>query len=1468
MPPEFRALWTALPRAVDGTDLIVDAFVSPRLGVGASPGSAFTLADFPKFADWPSQVANHLTFEVDLGGGAAVAATRVPLTAAESDVDLDSATWTDLFPGTTPVTPWSLKSVGHRPIYSYPADQVAEYLRATYQKHGAGPDPATDEELDDLVGDAGDLLDTRPDVERADPSGATTGGEVSGGGPSGGKPGCAQGCLLAPVAWILWLLRVLWHRLVGGQNPGPAPGPSAPLSPPISETPIVVTYTTTPRPPAPVPASIAAVEAYVATNGVTPPAGWAPPGGGGAPGPSPEAIALAAAWRFYRRPESEPPKHDRPDITKVPPAPTPPEWDLHQRLGTLGDYPLLLRRLGIVIRLRVPAPAASPGTIRIVPKWDGAPDPVRDLTPKTHCVVAGASFLPQARPGSEYRDGVLDLAGAAEGPANASGFRALVVDTDGAALKLIHTAASIVRWRWMRSRLLVRDIARPEGLASLRTGGIAIARTGRAAALKQHIGALETAAPAANQHVPDELFADDVIRGVRVEVQDSAAADPTAWLSLCRRDGRYFILGDDGAIIRSFSLDDDGHVKRSGATSADDQDSPLYIHETLVRWDGWSLATPRPGRKIKAVTGTRTEPDGRVVAVQSEDVVPPVPEPDPKFHLATVFRTPPGTLPRLRIGRTYRFRIPWVDLAGESVTELPTNAPVSADITYRRFEPVAPPALLPQEPYTPGESLEVLVVRSSFDQAAAPYLAAVLEPADATQEWHATATRHVFPAKVTQELAEQHGELDGHPLDWRWQASLRADNSLDDPTLVDLDDGVTPIPFGSPGGVEIEPSQDAIDGKRERYAVNRADETLPSPYLPDPFARDVAFRRLPGAGALPAAGPLVATPLPGTPDLVCHIPFGGAWPGRLSFRIRVAERPGIVDTATGVETFVNPADPPTWDPVQRILTVFLAKAQVVEVPFSTRADTADRDRMGAVHWLRGAGLPDVEAQMELGCHWLTSPSRTLTLVHAVQRPLRPAEIVGMVDGKEIGATLAKITGFMELGIASTGQVTLLARWTDEDDPGTGPLVTTDATAVLETFTVPLDLSVAAAGARFPPDASAAPTLVARHEFGDTRHRLVSYRLKASTRFREYFPASLAGATQPDGSDGFALSGAEFVLSVRNSAPPVVPSVRYVMPSYGWDTPDPTGAAIATWPTFTRRRSGGGIRVFLDRKWRLSGPGEMLGVVLAPAAEPEDATRHTRVGVDPTTSSLYAPMMPHLDSAFFVAGTPFHNVLLEDGATTVDVVGYEPTLDENRNQWYADVTVDMSKLPDTYAPFIRLALCRFQPESVDRAHASKTVLAEFVQLAPDRELTATVTGNTVKVVVTGQGPRGAHPNLMIIALDEADDPDADELGWRPLGSVAGSADLGDDLASRLVDAVPGVSQPDGFHWEKTLTFPGNRGDTPLRLIVREVEFLVGDRDPSMGPRGGERRTEDMNVVAIALPTRLIPRIVYADAVRVG
>jgi hypothetical protein len=1464
--PELRILWTALPRAADDDHLDVDVFISPRLGVEAPSASAFTLADFPLFANWPAQVDDHLTYEVELAPGQPLQATRVPLDAADSPIDLDEATWQRLFPAATPVRPWSRRSPAGRPLFSFPADAVADYLRDTYRKAGQDSivDPILGDDLDAIVEDVGDLLDTRIDVERGEPTSETTGGETTGGGPAPTttEPGCARGCLTAPGAWLAWLLRWLWHQLTG--RPPPPPKllvTTGSVPPPVSVTPKVVTYRFPPRGPAPTPPAVAAVEQHVAATGVTPPAGWAPPGSA----LSASRIALASAWRFHRRPEDQHPPAPKPDVTLVPPGPELKQWDFHQRLGALGDYPLLLRRLGLVVRLRMPRPATAPTSVRVVPLWDGQPLPARDLTPRTRCLLEDALFVAEPRPGSELTGGVVDLTDAGERMPSASGYRLMVVDTDGAALKLVHTAASLVRHRALRARGLVRNAVREEGLAALRSAGIAIVRTGRAGALKAQLDRFETIAPPTQEDAPDELFADDLVRGFRVEVQDVTDGADGPWRSLCRREGTYYVLDDAGQVLDTFSLSDQGYVKRSAATSADAEASALYLHESLVRWTGWSLVAPRPGRRIKSFPGTRVE-DGRTVPTQEERAVAPIPEPQSDLHLTTTFQPEPGTLPKLRFGRRYRLRLPWVDLSGEAAATDDT-APASGGIDYRRFEPLAPPALLPLDEFTAGESLECLVIRSDIDRDAARYVVQVLQPVAPGEPYRATAARHVFPAKVGQEQAEQHRSFDGRTMQWAWEASLRADNALDVNALRDLDDPTVVVPFGQPDTVEIEGTPDPNEppGTRERYAVNRHDGTLPTPYLPDPLAAGVALRRLPRADLADTAG-LTLHAVPGGSELVCHVDFGDDWPELPSFRIRVAERPSTLDPDTGIESFVNPNDRPQWDANARVLTVFLAKGEVAEVLFSTRPEGSKIDWLGATDWLDVLSGSPLQQSIRLGCHWLVSPARALTLVHAVQRPLAPAELTSAGADKEPGATVATISGRMRVHPGTTGHVTLLAAWDDEIDDGTSnDLVQVSGAAVLDTFSVPPELVEGAPGdAAFPPvlPADEPAQASARHELGDPKHRLVRYRLRASTRFREFFPQVLAGATQPDGSDGFSRVGSELVVSVPNSVPPAAVSLQYVVPSFGWDASHP--APPTSWTSFSRARKGGGIRVFLDRPWFTSGPGEQLGVVVPRAGEQLAETVGSQLGVDPTWSSAWTPTMPELAGSMFVGGDVHDSVRLEDG-TLVDVVGYDPELDVERNLWYADVALDTSVLPATYWPFVRLALVRFQPSSIEGAGASKVVLSEFTQLAPDRELEIEVVGTDVKVVVRGRGPEVPTKNVMLIALDEADVPDPDELAWRPAGTSAATG-FDTPLEARLGEAVEGVPDGDGFRWERTVSMPGPRGDRTLRVVVRELELRQADAEVVEQRFAGIELDND--VVVHLVRNRLLPRIVYADDVRLA
>jgi hypothetical protein len=489
---------------------------------------------------------------------------------------------------------------------------------------------------------------------------------------------------------------------------------------------------------------------------------------------------------------------------------------------------------------------------------------------------------------------------------------------------------------------------------------------------------------------------------------------------------------------------------------------------------------------------------------------------------------------------------------------------------------------------------------------------------------------------------------------------------------------------------------------------------------------------------------------------------------------------------------------------------------------------------------------------------MVSPARTLTFVHAVQRPLAPAKLTSTDPAnKVLGATVATIKGQMQVHAPTTGHLTLLAGWTDEIDDGTSTsVVTKESSAVLETFSV----SLPATGSAFPPAGAAA---AARHEFGDTKHRIVQYKLRASTRFREYFPPKLANTGATDGSDGFSRVGVEFPVSILNSATPDRLWLKYLMPSFGWNADDPP--APQAWTTFSRTRSGGGIRVFVDRPWLTSGPGEQIGVVVAgPAGVPSELV--SEIGTDPTWAN-WADSAMTLAASAFTGGDVYTGVELEDGAV-VDVVGYTPTLDAERGQWYADVSIDMAALPPAYSPFVRLALVRFQPKSVKKAHASKAVLAEFAQLAPDRKLEIKVAGTSVKVTVRGRAPDLSNTqletNLMLIALEESDDADPDELGWRPVGSASGP-EVGDAFEARLADTVKGLKDGDGYRWERTLTMPGPRGDRTLRVVVRELELRTTDKEVVEERFAGVPLT---GTTAEVVRPVLLPRVVYADSVRLA
>ena len=284
-----------------------------------------------------------------------------------------------------------------------------------------------------------------------------------------------------------------------------------------------------------------------------------------------------------------------------------------------------------------------------------------------------------------------------------------------------------------------------------------------------------------------------------------------------------------------------------------------------------------------------------------------------------------------------------------------------------------------------------------------------------------------------------------------------------------------------------------------------------------------------------------------------------------------------------------------------------------------------------------------------------------------------------------------------------------------------------------------------------------------HEFHDTRYRRIEYWLQATTKFREYLPESILNEVideKPMPTEKNIVSiGPRCVTWIPNSASPPAPDVLYVIPTFKWvRTKDDMS-------NHTISRLGGGLRIYLNRPWNISGYGEMLAVVLPPASfsgSPDDEPAGhpyknyvTQWGNDPIWLSTFVSGLSPKQENFPLARTskddsgkwlpagsspeekdqppwpfavrdfsPPRSMSFPIGGL-VDVAPHDVYYDEERRLWYCDIEIENNQ---GYYPFIRLALARYQPVSLYGSHLSKIVLADFMPLAANRWLTITHTSN--------------------------------------------------------------------------------------------------------------------------------------------
>jgi hypothetical protein len=1351
-------IWTALPHGSDGplaagTTLRLSVLASPRLWNDDPAVKLMKLNAFPDFLDWPALV-NQAGFQVVFEGGPTIAAT------ADTAV-LRSDLWQALFKNDTDVIPFVFEDLSGLDILSFPSSVIHDTIKGIYQRaatdpgYGGGRDLpgntvlATDPDLEEIARpvrpeppyvpvdpDRGPVLIDKPEL-----------GEP-GDGKKGGCAGCL-GCLMWPIVVLRWLLNKL--GLLSSLLPMGAmvnvPGGSQ--------------------------ANRGGSQDSRGAQGGTAAGDLGGGGGGGPVGVKQQAFDDLKNYLEPTSPQSVALPAE-PDLSAI--------YDFHKMVAAAGDYPNLLRYLGLVVDLEVTVPAdlpVDPGKVQVIPTLPLGMATTH-YSPKTHYRLGDDRFIARPRPASpEISGGLLRLN-------DANLFKVQQVDVAGGGIKLQNTATNLVGMALLGEQ--PANAPDESGLPALQTAGISIVRPEKKVALQQlflRSYALNSAlaavdgsslpAPAGGQPAPppdDELFAEDVVRGYRIDAWDDQAME---WRSLCQRTGDYDFLepAGGGAPIHLVGEADEGFVQM-GSTEPLDPAAPrvLRVHESLFTWDGWSLSAPRPGDAIL--------PDHTTGEVDNPAVTP--------FKMETRFRATPGSLPRLRFGYSYRLRARVADLAGNSVFA-PGDAAFAADqpetttaFRFRRFEPAGPPTVLLRQVPKEGESLETITVRSAVADSPATISAQGSE-------------RHIAPPKTAQLMAERHGKFDGTPGMLKDQAAY---------DLASREAGsVTHFLNPATGELELIPGVQKVDDpaqKREYWL--QSNDSFDVSYLPDPFARGVLLLGLPGMAAADEIS-----------DGVNRLAFQGDWPDPSPFRLRVE----------GLPAGAGPAQP-NWDAANRLLRVQVPQGETFEVRICSFFLAGDLDEMAVWGWSEEANPPDLaqlRAQAESGRNWLHLPFRTLLLVHAVQQPLQIPQLsaLNISPARQVGDTDASLGGTFSLDAKSTGKVDLWAKWADPlDDPA-------DAANQPDSDTVSQEMHVAEF--ILPNPADDTPTFAGilalmdsgetavRHVLGDTKYHRVTYTPIGSTRFREHFPAAVTA--DPDNLVRPLPTEAPLAteLDVPNTARPDAPFPLYLLPTFHWSESEAGGIR-------TRRRRGGGLRVYMERPWFSSGAGELLGVLVRPANIPPDSPdadtlkRYTSEwGMDPLW--LAAELAPLRLTDFLNADETSPPLsLAEIASPPVRAAGFAPVYDSGRGLWFADIEMNVER---GYFPFVRLALARFQPTSVPGAHLSRVVVSDFIQLVPHRQveydLNNAVGGGTLLIRVSGPGYFNqdvAVPgtSLMVARLEQrqfGDDDVENEAGWQPF----------------VVTLLPPATGNDSERvWQGTLALPDPLPN-PVRVVVLEAEL---------------------------------------------
>ena len=550
------------------------------------------------------------------------------------------------------------------------------------------------------------------------------------------------------------------------------------------------------------------------------------------------------------------------------------------------------------------------------------------------------------------------------------------------------------------------------------------------------------------------------------------------------------------------------------------------------------------------------------------------------------------------------------------------------------------------------------------------------------------------------------------------------------------------------------------------------------PYLPDPYATGVSL-------VFYEAGSPHALPEPRALQAVT-VPYPGAWPSLQPLRL-VVERGSVLDAR--VEEHEVHVTVPPGEQVRVAVSSTLAVAELDKFGLwrshlASVADPADGFTTDEV--VAAAALMRAASS---GWTWWLTPSVDVRLVHAVPAPVRPPELSSLsLFLRPPGRSVAAFSGLVDVHGSSTDLLVVRASWTEQVDDvsATGPQEVSKSDVVVRSPVGERERTGVAFLYDFLPTGPLAAALggIGFHRmlqtFEDTHYRRVTYVPSGTTRYAEYF--------EPSQLPDEPVTGEPVVMDIPSSARPAAPVVLDAVPLLRWEEQTEPDEPFA-WRQV--RRSG--VRVWLARPWFSSGDGELLGVLVFDADEwvqaPDGSwSRQPKAQQAPDgATSLWAadPIVQHGGATSNPTLPPLLSFdqlvldLLETGAAeSVDIqppLGGEVLGGRDRGWprrarqpgrrgrggcrcatcagtrwcgcWATSRSTtrrraagsSTSALQETPAlwPFVRLAVARYQPHSIEGCSLSPVALTGWVQPLPTRTLTVSrPDARHVQVTLTG------------------------------------------------------------------------------------------------------------------------------------